>query len=327
MKLIKLVSFLLIFLVFSSVASAYTFESYMNTVELEEKDSSHTIEGFVLIEEKSDQFNLTLIPRIENLKVFIDEQKRKCDLEEKVGLSILHCSFPEGIVGKHFFKITFSSNYPILDVGNKVLFKSEYNPIAKTEKFTYIVKLPVGYVIPKEEGKGISFFINPKPDNIYSDGRKIILFWEEKNLNKKFEVSVFIERLAQPVTKVVLLLILVLAIFGLVSFYLTRKRRKETQETHMPALLENERKIVDALQKAKNRELWQKQLQIQTGFSKARLSRTLRDLEARGIIKKEPVGNTNKICLTREEEREKSEGRPKEETKSMPMQEDNFTKL
>lgn len=322
MKFIKLVSFLLIFLVFNSITSAYTFESYVNTVELEEKDSSHVIEGLFLIGEKINQVNLTLIPRINNLQVFIDDNRKECDLEEKVGFSLLRCSFPEGIVGKHFLKITFSSNYPILKVGNKVLFKSEYNPIAETEKFTYIVKLPIGYTIPEEEGKDIPFFINPKPDNIYSDGRRIILFWEEKNLNEKFEVSVFIKRLAQPVTKVVLLSILILAIFSLVSFYLIKKRKKEAQETRMPVLLEKERKIVEALQKAKNHELWQKQLQIETGLSKARLSRTLRDLEARGIIKKEPVGNTNKILLTREEERENPESEHKEETKPESMQED-----
>ena len=265
-----------------------------------------------------------LIPRIENLKVFIDEQERECNLEEKVGFSILRCSFPEEMVGKHFLKITFSSNYPLLEVGNKVLFKSEYNPSAKTEKFNYIVKLPVGYVIPKEEGKDISFFTNPKPKNIYSDGQRIILSWEEKNLNEKFGVSVFFEKLATSVTNFILLSILVLVIFLAVSFYLLRRRK---QETSMPVLLEKERKIVQALQRAKTQELWQKQLQIETGFSKARLSRTLRDLEARGMIKKEPVGNTNKIYLTTEEERKKPEKEHKEESKSESIQEDSFTKL
>lgn len=324
MKSITLVSFLLIFLVSSSIASAYTFESYMNTVELEEKDSSHAIEGLLLMGEEINQVNLTLIPRINDLQVFIDDNRKRCDLEEKVGFSLLRCSFPEGIVGKHFFRITFSTNYPILEVGDKILFKSEYHPVAKTEKFNYIVKLPVGYIIPEEEGKDLSFFINPKPDNIYSDGRRIILSWEEKNLNEKFEVSVFIKRLAQPVTTVVLFFIVILAIFGVASFYLIKKHKKVTR---VPTLLEKERRIVEALQKAKNRELWQKQLQIGTGFSKARLSRTLRDLEARGIIKKEPVGNTNKILLTTEEERKKSESEHTEEMKSESMQEDNFTKL
>lgn len=322
MRLIKVVSFLFIFLVFSSITSAYTIESYVNTIELKEKDSFHTIEGLLLIEEETNQLNLTLIPRIDNLQVFIDEHKKHCDVEEKVGFSILRCSLPEGLAGKHFFKITFSSNYPILEVGNKILFKSEYNPIAKTKKFNYLVKLPVGYIIPEEEGKDISFFINPKPDNIYSDGQRIILSWEEKNLNEKFEVSVFIKKLSTPVTNFVLLSILFLAISLTVSFYFIRKRKKETP---MPSLLEKERKIVGALQKAKNHELWQKQLQIETGFSKAKLSRTLRDLEAREIIKKEPLGNTNKIRLTTEEEHKKPESERKEKTKL--VQEDNSTKL
>jgi uncharacterized membrane protein len=43
--------------------------------------------------------------------------------------------------------------------------------------------------------------------------------------------------------------------------------------------------------------LWQKQIQNSTGFSKAKVSRLVRNLESRGLVKKIPFGNTNKIRL------------------------------
>jgi len=44
--------------------------------------------------------------------------------------------------------------------------------------------------------------------------------------------------------------------------------------------------------------MWQKQLQLKTGFSKAKLSRVIRNLESRSLVKKIPFGNANKIRLS-----------------------------
>ena len=63
------------------------------------------------------------------------------------------------------------------------------------------------------------------------------------------------------------------------------------------SLLDHEKKVVEILKEAENRTLWQKQIQIKSGFSKVKLSRLIKALEARGVVKKEPWGNTNKIIL------------------------------
>ena len=60
-------------------------------------------------------------------------------------------------------------------------------------------------------------------------------------------------------------------------------------------LFEEEKAIVEVL--LQKGELWQKQLVLHTGISKVKLSRKLRNLEAKGIIEKVPYGNTNKIRL------------------------------
>ena len=72
---------------------------------------------------------------------------------------------------------------------------------------------------------------------------------------------------------------------------------KEKTSEKYGYLLDTEKKVIEELKKADKNELWQKQIQIATGFSKAKLSRLIRNIEARGLIKKIPMGNTNKIKL------------------------------
>jgi uncharacterized membrane protein len=59
--------------------------------------------------------------------------------------------------------------------------------------------------------------------------------------------------------------------------------------------MESEQKVVDFLRT--KGEAWQKQIQLSTGFSKAKVSRVVRNLEARGVVSKTPYGNTNKVAL------------------------------
>jgi len=63
-------------------------------------------------------------------------------------------------------------------------------------------------------------------------------------------------------------------------------------------LIESEKKVIEELKKADRNEMWQKQIQTSTGFSKAKLSRVIRNLEARKLVRKIPMGNTNKISLS-----------------------------
>lgn len=309
--IIKVIN-LLIFLIFVSSVQALTFESYINSVELTEKNSFHTIEA--IFSNAIGQVDFILIPRINNLHVYIDDYQKECLLNEKVGFSILRCSVDDK--EKHFVKITFDTNYPLLNIEDKIMFKSSYNLGIKTKQFIYLLKLPEGFAIAKENGKDVSFFINPKPNLIYSDGRKIILRWDEKNLIDTFEISVFMENVVGTSGRMMIPIIALLLLLVVLIAYILNNKKKRTMH-----LLAKEEKIVTALKKAKNQELWQKQLQIETSFSKAKLSRTVRDLEARGIIKKEPWGNTNKISLISDKH---SITEKKEEKKDLNQKEEKY---
>lgn len=298
MRIIILVIILLVSIGVVSAIEMDNFESYTYTVELSEENSFHEIIGILNLVKESQELNFTLPPRVENLKFFIDEQEKSCVLEEKEGFSILYCSFSKPIIGKHIIKMYYNTAYPIFKIRNRVLYKSEYFPLYKTSKLNYILKLPVGYVIPKD--KDVSFFVNPKAKSVYSDGQRIILLWEKRDVISSFELSVLIEPVIEP-SRWVLWVGLMLVLLMILAVFLFLKKIKK-KEIKYPALIEHERVIVDILKKAKADFLWQKQLQIKTGFSKVKLSRVLHSLEQREVIKKERWGNTNKIYLVKEEE-------------------------
>jgi len=292
----KLILVTIILLVLFSYTYAFTYESYTYTVDLNEDKPLHTIQAVIDITEQTDNFEISLVPRIENLNVVIDDEVTKCNLIEEIGYSVLNC-LPLEDEGKHFITINFNSNYPVFNVEDKVLYKTSFDTFNQINYFTFLLKLSEGSVIPQEEGRDSSFFItpkDPKEDSIYSDGRRIILLWEEETISQDYEISVLIEGLNQPLSNVFIPVIITLLVLVTLIY---RYRNKNSKEAVEAVLIEKEEKIVEVLKHAEKHTMWQKQLQRETGFSKAKLSRTLNDLEKRGIIKKEPVGNTNKIHL------------------------------
>jgi len=283
---------LLLFVGVVSAAENISIDSYTQTVELEPGNSFHTIDAIF----NGNDLIFYLPPRAEELKVKIDDKQITCTLNEKKGFSVLNCQLKEG--GKHFIQLNFETTYPLLEIKDRIFYKSEASSPYSISDFIYILKLPVGVIIPSE--KDMSFFVSPKPKRVYSDGQRIILLWEKKDVREPFEVSVMMEPLAgAQVSGYWMLAIALLGFLALVG-YVIRKRKKTIT---YPALIEHEKVIVELLKK-EHGVLWQKQIQIQSKFSKVKVSRVLRSLEQRGVIKKEPWGNTNKIHLVEEQQAE-----------------------
>jgi len=155
--------------------------------------------------------------------------------------------------------------------------------------------------------KGIVF---PEPNLISSDGRSIILEWSNYNEKQIIVDYEFVKK--KNFIFYILILIIVLAFVSYLIFQRKifkkkiekiKDKAKKNKKTNLKSeiieehLVESEKRIINELKKAEKNQLWQKQLQTQTGFSKAKLSRTIRNLESRNLIQKIPMGNTNKIKL------------------------------
>jgi uncharacterized membrane protein len=174
--------------------------------------------------------------------------------------------------------------------------------------------LDSGYIIDKSE-------VYPA-GKITTDGEHIIVSWNFQNKKQRDVIPIFltIKSTSPPYLKYILWMTLIIGILALASFFIPKFRRKEPKvivkkivkvierenkkktnenknqelERH---LLDEERKILEELRKADRNEMWQKQLQLSTNYSKAKLSRLIHNLEARKLVTKIPFGNTNKIVL------------------------------
>ncbi|MCL7474472.1 MAG: hypothetical protein M8352_00325 [ANME-2 cluster archaeon] len=280
------------------------FDTYTHTVEMDPEDSFHEINVLLSMPGTVKEIILNLPPRTEKLQVFIDENRSNYVLEEKKGYSVLKIKLQDNSSTKHFITITYHTDYPIFELQDKVMYNSEFIPSYNTSKFNYILKLPVGYIIPDE--KEVSFFIHPEPGSIYSDGQRIILLWEQRNVDSAFEISVMMEPTSASGSAIPLLIgtlsLLILFGAGYRNYYKKGGREDSAVTVSYPALVEHEKVVVDLLEKADGNVMWQKQIQVESGFSKVKVSRVLQSLEKRGVIRKEAWGNTNKIHLVKEQE-------------------------
>src|SRR3989339_1033176 len=156
--------------------------------------------------------------------------------------------------------------------------------------------------------KGLVF---PDVDEINSDGRSLILEWDDYS-NSQIVVNYEIP----GSDNLVFYLISIIIILSLIVFYVYEKMRfkrelrkvyqknfssvkrktKEDKKKDLTInLFDDEKKIVEYLMEKKNNEAWTKEIFRDLGITKVRLSRKLKSLEKKELIKKIPYGNENKI--------------------------------
>ncbi len=88
-------------------------------------------------------------------------------------------------------------------------------------------------------------------------------------------------------------------ILGVLCFAAVSRIKKARDRVSYTLLTRDEEKVVRAILEDGS-ELMQDQLPQKTGFSRPKISRTVSDLEARGIISKEPEGRTQKLRVKKD---------------------------
>jgi uncharacterized membrane protein len=182
---------------------------------------------------------------------------------------------------------------------NKIIFPKDF------EKATITLNLEKGIVVKNKE-------IFPLGYEIKSDGQIISISWNLVNVKEGNTFAIFVNledttSSSSFIWLFVILFLILIGIFWSVRFNKKKKplikqvKNSKKEKVNSPRdydyLLDTEKKIIEYLKKSNRNELWQKQIQNSTGFSKAKVSRLIRTLESRGLIKKIPFGNTNKIRL------------------------------
>ena len=275
----KIALFLGIIILFSGLADAQTIKEYGLSISI--VDSTALVSQSI----KTDFADKIVLKLPEDAKI--------------TDISVENYTFKDGILEARTdgeFRLKYLTGELIEKADNYYLVQKTLFPF-DTEDFKMKVILPESAVLDNPE----SAYPSPK---ITSNGVNIILEWEKSGLKKGDSFAVFV--IFKKASKynwfaigLIVAIIIAAAFTTLRSIKRTKigkpkdKTRKKTEPEELH-LLESESAVMSALKRLGG-EAWQKQLQIQTGFSKAKLSRVIRDLEARKLIRKIPLGNTNKI--------------------------------
>jgi hypothetical protein len=227
-----------------------------------------------------DLIELKLPLNIEDITVIFNAEEIECVLKEEVGYSLLSCPV-DSYAGSYFLKLIYI--YKPVNLDDRIYFKTVHEPEA--ESFVFIAKLDKNYRIPENE---VGSLVSPQFTNTYFERDKQVFVWKINNADS-FEGTLVAESIGDYRDGVLGVLILI----GLgMLFYFYKRRKKEV----LPKFIEVEQKIVDTL-KLQKKPIKQKDLQKIVGFSKARLSRILNNLEKRGVVNKIPWGRTKLIEL------------------------------
>lgn len=86
---------------------------------------------------------------------------------------------------------------------------------------------------------------------------------------------------------------------GIIATYLAIRKKMPKEKIIKLVLGEDEKKIYNLIVE-RGGSMLQDEIVKETGFSKAKVSKLLRKLEEKGIIKREPFRKTNKVYLKKE---------------------------
>ncbi len=206
------------------------------------------------------------------------------------------------IYGQPFDKVAFTySTSSVLEKTGDSFFILDLAGIGAANKFV-TVRLPSGatlkYALDSQQSAVI-----PKTGSVMTDGKRIIIRWNETSLASGDTVLVIYKESGKFNPAVAAAAVVLLLGGAAAVFYRRNKSVAEKEKTPSGTygltrnLFEDEKKIVELLLTAGEEGMWQKKLEIKSGISKVKLSRKLRSLDQKGLIEKIPYGNANKIRL------------------------------
>ncbi|MFQ6136774.1 MAG: helix-turn-helix transcriptional regulator [Candidatus Hydrothermarchaeales archaeon] len=286
-------------------ATTYSFTDYLIKLAIDDNDNIHEEISFI-IENLGDSpiswVEYSLISAPKNLKVFDDEGALLYSIENERDVLIkLREPLGGGESKKIGLKFDISGVVTRFDE-NKVLTFS-YIPEVNVKSFALTVKLPPRSTLASEvrkTGESVSA-VYPTPSRIYSDGKKIIVEWAIPELSAQESFRIFLMYTAIEKRNIGYLLGILLGVLlgGAGTFYYFRRRGVEGREITRMVLGEDEQKIYDMLLSSDG-EILQDDIAKNTDFSRAKISKLVRRLEEKRIIKKEPYKKTNRLLLRKE---------------------------
>jgi len=268
----------------------------LNTTIDIQKDGLCNAEIIFRFTDEIKEINFPFTGKIEDLNV----ENGECVIKEDIN-KILQCKPPSRfMVGTIIIKTKFNWDGLVEKRGNISYFSLDIPILWNTDKVSVIIKLPDKTLLAEKAILPIS----PSRYDIGSDGRRILASWSLKNKNPGdvIPIRIYYESVSPVLPEfidenLVYILIFILILIVIVGTLFIFRKVSKKSELVLSVLNENERLVVDIIRKEKKKQVDQRRIVNLSGFSKAKVSRIIQNLQERGVVESERRGRRNKITL------------------------------
>ncbi len=249
-----------------------------------------------IFNETISEFSYPLSFIAKNLNVVSNYEISRCEVVSKGTVSDISCNFLGLKEAKPFFKFSFDVENPRLEENKYSVF---YYTIFPIKEATSKITLPPRSLLANDD---TSKSFSPTGAEISTDGRTITLSWEKNNLavGDNLGFTVFYTSSEPPadlIGYIIILVIIIIAAVFLWTIIHSKRTKVKSQQIVVSVLNPDEKKLYDILV-SHDGKCNQKVLVRESNFSKAKVSRVVKDLKQRGIVDIEPVsGRENRIIL------------------------------
>ena len=311
-------AFLILLVSFSNVAGQDI--SYDVTIELSAKSAHEQI--IITVNNSQDieieEFSYNLPSDAVNISVYDAVGVLEKNISHEEGVSIVSRFRNQVKMGDiETVIIEFDTDELISSSQEGNIFSAIFFPLGR---MNLRVALPPGFGLSKPVASSAQTDIAPLPDRTTSDGTKTIFEWDVESL-KEFALLIRYDSFNPPLSpaetkeppislppppeeagvyslELLVAIIVVLAVGGFLLNYKRKLIDEQKVDKTTEFMREDEKIIIDLIREDEG--IVQRRLVDLTGFSKAKISKIVSDLNKRNIVFIERIGRRNKLFLTEE---------------------------
>jgi predicted transcriptional regulator len=286
-----------LFLLLLAVDSVLAFQitSYSVSISLDPSNGVHEEIAIEILNTEDyplEEFSYSFGNQVQNLRVYDEVGDLSTDVMKGSVTSRFRKPLQPSdsqLVNIEFDTRGYISTYPEFNEFSMVLHLPPH-----TKNFSMKLTLPEGAILLKPLREPITTSdVIPLPDDVYSDGRSIIFEWRRTDVE---DFSVYVKYALPEADNAIPRVLIFVVIILLLAFSMFLWQRKAMKKIEY--MKEDEQLVIREIMQKEGID--QREIQRKSGFSKAKVSKIVSELENRGLIRKEKIGRRNKLYLTKE---------------------------
>lgn len=295
-------------LIFPNVVSASYIDIQKTTIDLKDTGVAHIVSSITYNELVSIEFPYTVFGKVTGFSARDSEGLLNCSFMQQSYGGTYSCKPNSKKTDNYVVVFEFDAQNLVVPAANAYAFSYVSGVSEPMKRFELLLTLPEGTGLVQDA------VFKPYPEaTVGSTGRRMTLFWvlNSPELGKTYTFTATYERIGQVInyygnySRYI-------AVFFAVAFSFVLWRYWVYRKTNLGAVIsvlkDDEKKVFDIILQSKGK-CKQNTIVQETNFSKAKVSRILMDLEARGLVEKVRVGRTNRITVSSKKKPElKAEG-------------------